>query len=234
MTPQPPVPGSPGAVASTQVNTSPGLGANNGFTLGGKAKPVVSDSTGLTLNPESGAPVARVAPVEIPKNVKWQDPVTAVKAASGAIPKGQGVKAVVSYVGDGDTFKTQNGVICRIDTIDAPETAKPQYGKQGQPFGEESKKRLEQMILNKEVNVRIVKPDGNYKDRAICQVEIEGKGLDQAMVEQGAAWVYERFAKDTLRGASLKQAQQTAKEKRVGLWKDPNPIYPPTFRQQQR
>lgn len=119
---------------------------------------------------------------------------------------------------------------CRIDTIDAPETPKPQYGKPGQPYGREAKKQLEQMILDKEVNIRIVKPK-DKDGRPICQVEIEGKGVDQVMVEQGAAWVFDYFAKDTLRNPALQAAQNTARKKKVGLWQDPDPEYPYNYKQ---
>jgi endonuclease YncB( thermonuclease family) len=186
----------------------------------------------LALDPASGAPVAQTKPLDIPKDVKWQEPTTVVKAASGAIPKGQGNKTVVSYVADGDTFSGKSGVNCRIDTIDAPEAAKPQYGKKGQPFGEESKRKLQEMILNKEVNIRIVKPADKY-GRSICQVEIEGKGVDHEMVQAGAAWVYENFAKGTLREQALTGAQDSAKKSKRGLWADPNPTYPPDFRRGQ-
>jgi endonuclease YncB( thermonuclease family) len=148
------------------------------------------------------------------------------------IPKGQGSKAIVTYVFDGDTFKTGGGVVCRIDTIDAPETPKTQYNKPGQPYGEESKKTLEQMVLNKEVTFRITRSD-TKNNRVICQVEISGKGIDLAMVEQGAAWVYEEFAKDSIRYPKLKEAEEKARKARIGLWKELNPEYPATFRKNQ-
>lgn len=92
---------------------------------------------------------------------------------------------------------------------------------------------MEELILNKEVNIRIVRPDGKYAGRSICQVEIEGKGLDHAMVEQGAAWVYKAFAQQTLRNVDLNIAENTARKEKRGLWKDPNPVYPPAFRARQ-
>jgi endonuclease YncB( thermonuclease family) len=183
----------------------------------------------LSLDASTGAPVAKVAPVDIPKGIKWEQPVNAVTAVKGAIPKGEGTKTVVSYVADGDTFSGKSGINCRIDTIDAPEKAKPQYNKPGQPYGEEARKKLEELVLNKEVNIRVVKPADKY-GRSICQVEIEGKGVDHLMVQAGAAWVYEHFAKDTLRGDGLNQEQDAARKAKRGLWKDPNPTYPPNFR----
>lgn len=214
---------------SIKVSNSPGLGANNGFSLSGKAKPAVSDSTGLALDPASGAPVARTAPVEVPRNVKWEDPKTVVKAAPGSIPKGQGTKHVFTYVLDGDTASTDNGLKCRIDTIDAPEVAKPQYNKRGQAYGEESKRTLEQMILNKEVNVRIVKPSDKY-GRSVCQIEVEGKGVDHAMVQAGAAMVYDFFAKDSLRYPELLKAQEDAKKGKRGIWKNGSAENPANYR----
>lgn len=214
---------------SNQVGSSPGLGANNGFTLSGKAKPAVSNSTGLALDLASGTPVAQTKPVEVPKNLKWQDPVTAIKAAPGAIPKGQGTKHVFTYVVDGDTASAADGLKCRIDTIDAPEVAKPQYNKRGQAYGEEAKKTLEQMILNKEVNVRVVKPADKY-GRSVCQIEIEGKNVDHAMVQAGAAMVYDFFAKDTLRYPGLLKAQEDAKKNKRGIWKNGNAENPANYR----
>lgn len=229
MTAQPPVPVETGAVPSSQVSSGSGFGANNGFSLSGKAKPAVSDSTGLALDSASGAPVARTAPVEVPRNVKWEDPKTVVKAAPGSIPKGQGTKHVFTYVLDGDTASTDNGLRCRIDTIDAPEVAKPQYNKRGQAYGEESKRTLEELILNKEANVRIVRPSDKY-GRAICQIEVEGKGVDHAMVQAGAAMIYTVFAKDTLRYPELLKAQEDSKKNKRGIWKNGSAEDPAKYR----
>lgn len=198
--------------------------------MGGKAKPAVSDSTSFAVNPTNGAPIAPTKPVELPKGIQWESPVTAVKAASGAIPKGQGQKHVVTYAVDGDTFDTAAGLRCRVDTINAPERGKnwTQPPKPSQAYSEESTKALQQMILNKEVTIRVVRPQDKY-GRAVCQVEIEGKGLDHMMVTAGAAMVYDYFAKDTLRYGALKQDEAAAKKERRGLWAEPNPINPSDF-----
>ena len=183
------------------------------------------------MDPKDGTPVGQSAPVELPKDVKWGEPVSLVKASPGSIPKGQGTKHTVSFVRDGDTFDTASGIACRVDTFDAPETAKPKLGKPGQPYGEESKKTLQDMILNKEVDIKIIRPADKY-GRSICQVEINGKNIDKAMIEQGAAWVYDYFAKGSFQYSDLMSAQNAAKKAGKGLWKDPNPMYPPLFRQQ--
>ena len=118
---------------------------------------------------------------------------------------------------------------CRIDSIDAPERAKPKYGKAGQAYGEESKQTLENLIQNKEVNLRVTQAKDRY-GRALCQIEIEGKGIDQSMVESGAAMVYKYFAEDPLRKSFLDEVQATAKKEKKGLWANPDAINPIDFK----
>lgn len=138
---------------------------------------------------------------------------------------------MVTYVGDGDgaTLKRKDGseLVCRIDTIDAPETAKPRYGKPGQPFGEEAKRTLQGMIERKEVTVRVTKPaeEGKY-GRSYCKIEVEGVGVDQKMIEAGAAWLYRRYSDDPKLGA----AEDKARKQKKGLWAQPNPEEPEAFR----
>ena len=135
----------------------------------------------VVVNVGTGETRPASKPIEIPKDVQWQKPVTAVR---GDIPKSGTVKAVVTFVPDGDTVfgKQSDGsaLACRIDGIDAPEVNSKRTGKPGQPYGEESKKTLQDMILNKEVTVRITKPsvNGSNYGRDMCQIEIEGKDAD--------------------------------------------------------
>jgi len=148
-------------------------------------------------------------------------------AVQGKSPGGE--KAVVTYVGDGDgaSLKRKDGseLNCRIDTIDSPETAKPKYGKQGQAYAEESKQTLQKMILNKEVTVTVTNPNGKY-DRQYCKIEVEGKGVDKAMLQAGAAWLYRRYSTDP----ELDKAEGEAKKAKRGLWADPNAKNPEDFR----
>jgi micrococcal nuclease len=194
------------------------------------AKPS-TDSVSVDLG--SGNTTTTAKPVEIPK-VQWAQPVTAVKAAGPAL-EGAG-KAVVTYVGDGDSVSLKrsdgSGINCRIDSIDAPEVANQKRGKAGQAFGEESKRSLEAMILNKEVTVRITKPmvaDKNY-GRALCQIEIEGQNIDKTMLRDGAAWLYRRFNNNP----ELSALENDAKANKRGLWANPAAISPEVFRRMQQ
>lgn len=198
-------------------------------------KPAVARHFEIQTNSSKAKPTEAV-PVEIPKDVKMAPPVTAVKAKSSS---GSGEKAVVTYVGDGDgaELKRQDGskLVCRIDTIDAPEvvhkgvdkkTGKP-YDKPTQSYGEESKRTLQALIQNKEVTVTVTRPakQGKY-DRNYCKIEVEGVGVDAKMLEAGAAWLYRRYSSD----AYLSKLENEAKAAKRGLWSEKEPENPETFR----
>lgn len=185
------------------------------------------------LNPVTGAVGKPSDPRPIPKDIAWSAPVVAEKATK---PGGQIAK--VTYVQDGDGANLRLGdgssVNCRVAGIDAPETAKPKYNKPGQPFGEEAKKSLQDAILNKEVTVTIVKaqkPDPY--GREICEIEIQGQSVGLKQVQDGLAWVYDRYVSGTQRD-TLKSAEAQAKAFKKGLWSDPNPVYPETFKHQRQ
>lgn len=190
-------------------------------------------ATHFAISPKQGA-ATPIAPVTVPENVKWAKPDVAVKAKE---PGGE--KAVVTFVGDGDGAsllrKDGSSINCRIDTIDAPETAKPKIGKPGQAFGEESRKILQDMIERKEVTLTITKPadsgaaskDNNYS-RALCKIEIEGKGVDLQMLQKGAAWLYRKYG--AVNDPELENAERVARLKKEGLWSQGNPENPKDFR----
>lgn len=220
----------PGLEAPATVPATPheALGA---FKPTGKEQ--IGSSAGVTVNPATGASRLNPAPVEIPKNVPWGKPKEIV-SAKGNVSGGE--RAVVTFVEDGDTATVRRAdksfVNCRIDRINAPETAHPKYGKAGQDFGEEAKKTLQSLIENKEVTLRITKPEksGSNYGRALCQIEIQGKGVDLEMVSRGAAWLYRRYSQDPV----LDRAERDAKANKRGLWANPNAVDPETFSHEQQ
>lgn len=194
----------------------------------------------LALDFRTGKVTPTKDPVPMPK-VTWKEPVQAVSINPiyAQLPQH---KAVVTYVPDGDTFKATSkdyktaglsNISCRIDSVDAPETAKPQYGKKGQPYGEEAAKILQQMVLNNEVSIRVTKPtelvNGKWTNyhRDICQIEIAGKDVSVELIRGGAAWVYREYNHYGQGGFDL---ESNARQNKLGLWGLPNPVYPPDFR----
>ncbi|MCB1713090.1 MAG: thermonuclease family protein, partial [Candidatus Riesia sp.] len=195
----------------------------------------------LTLDFRTGKSTPTKDPVPMPK-VTWKEPVQAV-AINPIYAQLPQHKVVATFVPDGDTFnatsdsyKTKGerarkagGIICRIDSIETPETAKPQYGKKGQPYGEEAAKILQQMVLNKEISIRVTKPtdgESNY-GRDVCQIEVAGKDVSVELIREGAAWVYKEYNHYGQGGLDL---ESNARQSKLGLWGLPNPVYPPDFR----
>lgn len=125
-------------------------------------------------------------------------------------------------VHDGDTAKVQkeggDPISVRFAEIDAPELA--------QPFGRESQKHLEALILHKEVDLKIQTRD-RY-GRVVARVYLDGRDINSDAVRTGHAWWYRQYSKD----ASLGEAEAAARRKRLGLWKDPRPTPPWTYRAQ--
>ena len=205
--PSPPAPVVPAATPVPAKSSESGFDLKS-FLADDSEKPVsrkvdgmLSKATGnqsgtFHLDPD-GSHQPATEPLPLPKSMPPAK--TVVQAEPGSIPEGQGSKVLVTYVDDGDTFnfKTDRAVpdakagangklTCRIDSIDAPEL---DHGrdKPGQPGGKEAGDYLRKMIDNKEVTIKIARQDEH--GRNICQVELEGKGIDYAMVKSGLAWI---------------------------------------------
>lgn len=110
----------------------------------------------------------------------------------------------VSRVIDGDTF-VSGGFRYRLAEIDAPEI--------NQTFGIESKLFLKKLIENKSVYVDIISYD-KY-GRRIVKVYLNGAYISEIMVREGYASQYKRYSNSAI----LKDAEQTAKKQRKGIWK---------------
>ena len=195
----------------------------------------------LALDFRTGKSTPTKDPVPMPK-VTWKEPVQAV-AINPIYAQLPQHKVVATFVNDGDTinarsdsYKTKGerarkagGIICRIDSLEAPETAKPQYGKKGQPYGEEAAKILQQMVLNKEISIRVTEPtdgESNY-GRDVCQIEVAGKDVSVELLRAGAVWLYREYNHYGQGGFDL---ESNARQGKLGLWGLPNPVYPPDFR----
>lgn len=162
--------------------------------------------------------------------VRW--PATLYQTLSAALASA-GAKAEpqvelsgrVVRVADGDTVtvldrhNTQHKV--RLFGIDTPE--------RNQPYGRAAKNALVQLIDNRPVEVVIVTQD-SY-GRTVGMLYRDGINLNEAMVAAGYAWWYQHFAPHERR---LQEAEQRAREQRLGLWADPRPVPPWDWRRAQR
>eukprot|EP00562_Extubocellulus_spinifer_P007277 CAMPEP_0178535506 /NCGR_PEP_ID=MMETSP0696-20121128/35579_1 /TAXON_ID=265572 /ORGANISM="Extubocellulus spinifer, Strain CCMP396" /LENGTH=341 /DNA_ID=CAMNT_0020167645 /DNA_START=37 /DNA_END=1062 /DNA_ORIENTATION=- len=109
----------------------------------------------------------------------------------------------------------------RICTIDTPETAK--FGKPGQPFGEEAKTRLSDLVDDRIVRIRLLQKD--QYGRAVAEVRSGFfppfyKYMDEQMLKAGLAEVYQ--GSGAVYGYKGKDAylrmQEEAKASKEGMW----------------
>ena len=241
-------------VNSRQGNVSKKLAESLSTTDPSQVKPVAApiaipvkvdgkSGTGTTfaLDNKTGQTVP-VTPLKIDPNIKYQKPVTVVKA-----DKSGGQKAVITYIGDGDGVNVDllgnsainngnNLLTCRLDTIDAPETGgAPKKWSADQPFAREAQAKLQQLIASGNVTVIVTKPAApagepkTYKNnygRPLCKIEVEGQGVDKLMLQAGMAWLYRQYSGD----ANLMAAEDKARADKIGLWSQPNPQNPADYR----
>lgn len=124
-------------------------------------------------------------------------------------------------IADGDTLTclhNRNQLKVRLQHIDAPES--------GQAFGQKSKQALANMVFKKQVTLQISGYD-RYQ-RVLAVVWDGNRNINLALVEQGMAWAYRQTQ------PQYQQAEQTARQKRIGLWIDKNPINPSDWRNSKR
>lgn len=149
------------------------------------------------------------------------------------------VTGVVVSVSDGDTItilddtKTQHKV--RLAGIDAPE--------KDQPFGQNAKQHMSDLVYGKEVRL-----EGDKQDRygrTVAKVWVTPasclncpKTLDagMAMLTVGLAWHYKQYQKEQTAEDRERYsfAEIEAKAKRAGLWADPDPTPPWEWRKAKR
>ena len=140
------------------------------------------------------------------------------------------IEGRVVGVADGDTVTVlDNGKVqhkIRLAGIDAPERT--------QDFGNRSKQSLSDLVFAKPVTVETRKQD-RY-GRHVGKVLVDGVDVSLSQIERGFAWHYkahesEQPADDRkLYGA----AEDAAKAVKRGLWYDPEPTPPWSWRKQRQ
>ncbi len=138
-----------------------------------------------------------------------------VMVAHAATPRS--LVAKVDRISDGDTViaTTSEGTKLRLRLlgIDAPEI--PHGKNPGQPYGEEARDYLDHLIGGKTIRVDAYGPD-RYK-RILAVVWDEQINVNLLMVAMGYAEVY-RGAPCQADCRELEQAEEKAKQDRVGMW----------------
>jgi endonuclease YncB( thermonuclease family) len=146
----------------------------------------------------------------------------------GATPSGNVLTGRVVRVSDGDsiTILTADQVreSVRLYGIDAPE----QRG--GQPFWRVSRDRLAALVAGQTVEVSWDRRDPH--GRIVGWVrDSDGTEVNLVMVQVGLAWWFESAAGGNAR---FREAQEAARDKRIGLWAKAGAIEPWEWRRGRR
>lgn len=132
----------------------------------------------------------------------------------------------VVAIADGDTLTlldanhVQHKI--RLAGIDAPERK--------QPFGQRSRQMLADMVFRQQIEVLTEKKD-RY-GRTIGKVIHQGRDVNLVLVSEGMAWHYKQYEREqSVSDRSLyASAEKEARAQRNGLWTDPQPIPPWSWR----
>jgi endonuclease YncB( thermonuclease family) len=123
-------------------------------------------------------------------------------------------------VHDGDTVTLlvagNQQLKVRLAQIDAPES--------DQAFGQRSKQSLSDMVFNKTIHVQ--KETVDRYGRTVGTLFVGDLDANKEQVKRGMAWAYRQYMHDQ----SLLQAEEEARQAKVGLWADPNPLPPWEYR----
>ncbi len=129
-------------------------------------------------------------------------------------------EAKVVGVADGDSLTVLDGttqVRVRLHGIDCPE--------RGQAFGSAARRLASSLAFGKTVTVK-----GRGRDRygrLLGEVVLpDGRSLNRELVAAGMAWHYTRYSDDE----ALAKAERQARKARVGIWSEPDPVAPWSFR----
>lgn len=127
----------------------------------------------------------------------------------------------VISITDGDTITVlhdKKPVRIRLYGIDCPERR--------QAFGERAKRATSNLVYSKIV---IVTPKHfDIYGRLIASVRLaDGRVLERELLKMGLAWWYSRYSPNDF---GLEELEKRARELRIGLWIDENPIPPWDYR----
>jgi len=141
------------------------------------------------------------------------------------------VNGIVVSVTDGDTavVETTRQEILRVRFygIDAPETENRRWP--AQPYSGESKAFMIDLIDQQPVAVRLT-GEQTY-GREVGEIFVDGQSASRELIRVGLAWWNSKYAPlDT----DLERLEAKARERKVGMWAEANPVPPWEYRKRYR
>jgi endonuclease YncB( thermonuclease family) len=132
---------------------------------------------------------------------------------------------LVVGVSDGDTITVlhdQTPIKIRLHGIDCPEKR--------QAFGNKAKQFTSHLVFGKDVT--IIEHGFDKYGRILGDVILaDGQNLNRKLVKAGLAWWYRKY---TPKREDLAGMEREARQAKLGLWLDSDPIPPWCFRKQEK
>lgn len=202
---------------------------------GGVAETAAADAdadttatAGLIVAPSLRGQLAAVLPRNPcgkPPATRHARPTTAPIYLSASPLPVSALLCLVVAISDGDTLTARCGtpgayqqVTVRIAAIDAPERK--------QAFGQRARQHLAQLCFRQRATLRPLARDAY--GRTVANVRCGRTDVAAAQVGAGMAWVYTPYASAH---PHLARLQQQARASRKGLWAQPRPLAPWSYRQ---
>jgi endonuclease YncB( thermonuclease family) len=135
----------------------------------------------------------------------------------------QAWEGVVVTVPDGDSLEVKQGDLVhkiRLYGIDCPEY--------GQASWIEARGLTRAMALGQRLSVEPM--DTDKYGRIVALVWSQGGQVNSELVRKGQAWVYPRYCQKQPLCRDMNVLEQTARAARLGLWHQPNPTPPWSWR----
>lgn len=146
--------------------------------------------------------------------------VTFRPIAPGSANSGTTMSGHVLDIIDGDSLKVRTGkddIRVELAGIDAPEI--------GQAFGEISAYYLTDLLDGREVRL-VVNGNNDYGD-AVAEVFLDDLSINRLMLTDGYAWALRGRSEDP----AMEGLESLARNKRLGLWRNDDPVSPWAFRE---
>jgi endonuclease YncB( thermonuclease family) len=150
---------------------------------------------------------------------RWLLGLALALMAACSSSSGEGWTGKVERVVDGDTLVVSRGeklVTIRLWGVDAPERA--------QEWGKAAKRFTTKWVG---LQVRVRERDHDRYNRLVAEVWAKDRCLNHELLKAGLGWWYRSLAKSCRPCA---EAEEEARRKRRGLWSDPHPLAPWTWR----
>ena len=137
----------------------------------------------------------------------------------------QSITGKVVGIMDGDTFKLLTAdstqIKVRLANIDCPEK-KQAYSAKATEF-------TSRAIFGKNVTIHVQSKD-RYRRFIANVIYNDSLSLCHELVKNGWAWHYIRYSKDK----TLQQLEDRARQSKIGLWQDLNPVAPWELRESRK